>query len=148
MYVSAAAQLMALSQATGTQTAAGTQDSAQKPNDLGKDDFLKLLITQLRWQDPTQAMDDREFVSQLAQFSTLEQTQNLSKNLETLLGAQIFSQQLAQAASLVGKTVTVLDTDGKEVSGKVSSVRVTQGTVSLVVDGKEYALTDLVAVAA
>lgn len=50
---------------------------------LGKDSFLKLLITQLRNQDPLNPMQDKEFIAQMAQFSTLEQMQELNKNIQT-----------------------------------------------------------------
>lgn len=56
---------------------------ANKPNGmLGKDAFLKLLITQLRNQDPLSPMEDKEFIAQMAQFSTLEQMQELNKNFQ------------------------------------------------------------------
>lgn len=55
-----------------------------KNNDLGKDSFLKLLTTQLANQDPLNPMEDKEFIAQLAQFNSLEQMQNLNKNIETL----------------------------------------------------------------
>lgn len=59
------------------------EDQANKSNGmLGKDAFLKLLITQLRNQDPLSPMEDKEFIAQMAQFSTLEQMQELNKNLQ------------------------------------------------------------------
>lgn len=59
-----------------------TQDNKSK-NDLDKDAFLRLLTTQLANQDPLNPMEDREFIAQLAQFSSLEQMQNLNKSIET-----------------------------------------------------------------
>ena len=57
-------------------------DEINKPkNDLDKDAFLRLLTTQLANQDPLNPMEDREFIAQLAQFSSLEQMQNLNKNI-------------------------------------------------------------------
>ncbi len=53
---------------------------------MGKDDFLKLLVTQLSHQDPLNPVEDKEFIAQMAQFSTLEQIQNLNKNVESLVG--------------------------------------------------------------
>ena len=55
---------------------------------LGKDAFLKILITQLQNQDPTSPMDDKEFIAQMAQFSSLEQMQNMTKAMENLLASQ------------------------------------------------------------
>ena len=71
---------------------------------MGKDDFMKLLIAQLQNQDPTNPMKDNEFIAQMAQFSSLEQTMNLSKSFEKFAEAQNQSQ-LIQYNSFVGKDV-------------------------------------------
>jgi flagellar basal-body rod modification protein FlgD len=76
---------------------------AQGSNALGKDEFLKILTTQLAHQDPTKPMDDTAFVSQLAQFSTLEQMQNSNDTLTQLLALQKLSGQTAMVP-MVGKT--------------------------------------------
>ena len=62
---------------------------------LGKDAFLKLLFTQLQNQDPTSPMDDKEFIAQMAQFSSLEQMQNMTKAMEDLLSSQEQSQLMS-----------------------------------------------------
>lgn len=60
----------------------------RQPNDyLGKDAFLKLMITQLRYQDPLEPMDNQESIAQMAQFSALEQMQNLNANMQISQGA-------------------------------------------------------------
>lgn len=59
-----------------------TVQEQRKTNDLDKDAFLRLLTTQLSHQDPLNPMEDREFIAQLAQFSSLEQMQNLNQNFE------------------------------------------------------------------
>ena len=70
-------------------------------NELGKDAFLKLLIAELANQDPLNPMDDREFIAQMAQFSTLEQMTNMTKTLEGLASAEQYS-----VASYVGRWIT------------------------------------------
>lgn len=70
---------------------------------LGKDDFLKLLITQLSNQDPTSPMEDTQFISQMAQFSSLEQMTNMNESFNKM-AAMINS---SQATSTLGRTVEV-----------------------------------------
>ncbi|WP_299509602.1 flagellar hook assembly protein FlgD [uncultured Rummeliibacillus sp.] len=85
---------------------------ANKKNDkktgnssLDKDAFMQLLVTQLQNQDPTSPMDDKEFISQMAQFSSLEQMQNVAKSIDSL--SEIAKQsQLMQYNSFIGKDVT------------------------------------------
>jgi flagellar basal-body rod modification protein FlgD len=76
--------------------------------ELGKTDFLTLLVTQLRYQDPLEPMQDQEFVAQLAQFSQLEQLENMSESLDTSIQVDyIMSQTIANtmATTLIGKKV-------------------------------------------
>lgn len=90
---------------------AGSGAATQLPGQmLGKDDFLKLLVTQLRNQDPLNPLDQNQFLSQTAQFSALEQLQNINTALGDLKTANA-SSGLAQAATLLGKTVTVAGRD-------------------------------------
>ncbi|MCK0470757.1 flagellar hook assembly protein FlgD [Halalkalibacter sp. APA_J-10(15)] len=85
------------------------QERQQQPQNtnqsiLGKDDFLKLLITQLQNQDPSNPMDDREFIAQMAQFSSLEQMTNMNQAMQYSVHLQQ-SQSLVQHSELIGKTV-------------------------------------------
>ncbi|MGN4126199.1 flagellar hook assembly protein FlgD [Lysinibacillus sphaericus] len=116
-------------------------------SELGKDAFLQLLITQLQNQDPTNPMDDREFIAQMAQFSSLEQMQNMTKGLEALLASQQ-QTQLMSYTSFVGKEVKwhelteELDDKGKPIvnegTGVIESLKFVEGTVVFVLaDGKE-----------
>ncbi|MBI38363.1 MAG: hypothetical protein CMF59_02095 [Leptospiraceae bacterium] len=87
----------------------------QTVKSLGKDDFLKLLVTQLTHQDPTKPQTDQEFIAQMAQFSSLEQMQNVSKNLSKL------SER--QSANIVGKFVIGKDfVTGQEVTGVAAAI--------------------------
>ncbi|MFC7372176.1 flagellar hook assembly protein FlgD [Fictibacillus iocasae] len=72
---------------------------------LGKDDFLKILITQLQNQDPSNPMQDREFIAQMATFSSLEQMTNLNKTMEQFLGMQA-ETMLYQHSQMIGKQVS------------------------------------------
>jgi flagellar basal-body rod modification protein FlgD len=86
-------------------------------NQLGKDDFLKLLVTQLQYQDPSSPMEDTQFISQMAQFSSLEQMTNMAdgfNQLSSVLGGQ-------SAESSLGKNVTVKIGDA-ELQGQVTAV--------------------------
>lgn len=86
-------------------------------NTLGKDDFLKILLTQLTHQDPTQPLEDKEFVAQMAQFSTLEQMSNMAGGLEDLYALLARSQ----AFQLLGKTVEIMEGE-RLITGRVEEV--------------------------
>jgi flagellar basal-body rod modification protein FlgD len=102
--------------------------------DLDKDDFLKILITQLQHQDPTNPMQDKEFIAQMAQFSSLEQMTNMASSFGKL--SSVLNSSEAQ--SLLGRNVEVLDGE-KAIYGKVSQV--VRGEFPLVmVDGSFYDL--------
>lgn len=101
--------------------------SVQNNQILGKDDFLKLLITQLSNQDPLQPVDDREFIAQMAQFSTLEQMQNINANMDVM-----------RATALIGKTV-----DTGSIAGVVDGVSIVGGKVYLSVNGDLISISDV-----
>jgi flagellar basal-body rod modification protein FlgD len=90
--------------AIGASASATTDLYSSSSTTLGKDDFLKLLVTQLQNQDPMNPADSTQFVSQLAQFSSLEQLSSVNDNLKTV---QLFDQSInnAQAVNFVGKTI-------------------------------------------
>ena len=83
-------------------TSAATEQST-KTKSLGKDEFLKILITQLSHQDPTQPMQDKEFIAQMAQFSSLEQMTNVSSEIAKVAALL----EKGQAVSLLGKAVEI-----------------------------------------
>jgi flagellar basal-body rod modification protein FlgD len=99
---------------------------------LDRDDFLKLLITQLQHQDPTSPVQDKEFIAQMAQFSSLEQMTNMSTGFQKLSGLLASSE----ASQVLGKTVEIRD-GGNLVRGVVD--RVVRGESPLVgVNGGIY----------
>lgn len=89
----------------------------QVQQSLGKDDFLKLLITQLSNQDPTSPMDNTQFIAQMAQFSSLEQMTNMNQEFGKLNNMLVSSQ----AVGTIGKTVDV-DVGGVKTTGTVDAV--------------------------
>jgi flagellar basal-body rod modification protein FlgD len=109
-----------------------------------KETFLKLLITQLRNQDPLDPVRDKEFIAQLAQFTSLETLQSI----DAKLGASNDGARLQQAAALLGRQVTVADPGETDlVQGRVTSVRLASGGELLVtVNGKDYPVVWLAAV--
>jgi len=74
---------------------------------IGKDDFLKMMIAQLKHQDPLNPLDGTDFTAQLAQFSSLEQLSNMNDQLKTL-GLYQASLNNSQAANLIGKEITAI----------------------------------------
>ncbi|MGE4311602.1 flagellar hook assembly protein FlgD [Desulfovibrio sp.] len=80
--------------------------SKQKGSSLDKDSFMLLLVTQFKYQDPLNPMDDKEFIAQMAQFSSLEQLMNLNTSMESLTTATN-NQQMINATSYIGKQVTI-----------------------------------------
>ncbi len=119
---------------------------ARDPNALGKDEFLKLLITQLRHQDPINPVEDKEFIAQLAQFSSLEQMQNLNTNLQDMMLAQQKLTALGQATQMIGQEVELFTWEGESIFGKVTGVQFRAGWPMLVVDGKLYGFDEVVSI--
>jgi flagellar basal-body rod modification protein FlgD len=93
-------------------------DGRKMKQTMGKEDFLTLLVTQLKNQDPTNPVQDKEFIAQMAQFSTLEQMNNMASDFKTL--AAMMSR--SNAESVLGKSVDIETTGGRSDSGVVSAV--------------------------
>ena len=91
-------------------TAVPAAPSATGSSVLGKDDFLKLLVTQLKYQDPMNPLDQNQFLAQTAQFTSLEQLQNISSGIQTL-GTLLSGNALVDTAGLVGRTVRASSRD-------------------------------------
>ncbi|MBF0705163.1 flagellar hook assembly protein FlgD [Alkalihalobacillus hwajinpoensis] len=97
------------------------------PGQLGKDDFLKILVAQLSNQDPMQPMQDAEFIGQMAQFSSLEQMTNMNTSLNKFVDRQLQSS-MTDYADLIGKSVQWQE-NNEVSSGKVQAVLYKEGNV-------------------
>jgi len=108
--------------------------------------FMNLLVTQLRNQNPLEPMDNSDMTAQLAQISSLEQLEEMNGRLEGLAGeGSVFATALAAAegryaTSLLGKDITVLAADGSTVSGEVTGVERTDGQFVLQVGDRRVPL--------
>ncbi|HYE83944.1 MAG TPA: flagellar hook capping FlgD N-terminal domain-containing protein [Clostridia bacterium] len=128
---------MSINPLNSTNQMTGSNNNRIPSSELGKDDFLNLLVTQLKYQDPLSPMDNTEYVAQLAQFSTLEHMENMSSGISYM-----------EALTMTGKyiTGTVVDTgtgDSEGISGVVDSVKLKSGSVTLLVQGVEVRLEDI-----
>lgn len=113
--------------ASGLSLTGSTVTSTPTGSIMNQSDFLQLLTTQLKDQDPTQPMDNSQMAAELAQFATLNTTQDIDTNLQTLssnLSSGMQTSQVLSAANLVGKQVlvpsTTLDYAGSAVNGAVN----------------------------
>ncbi|MCS6950717.1 MAG: flagellar hook capping FlgD N-terminal domain-containing protein [Armatimonadota bacterium] len=108
-----------------------------------RDQFLKLFLTQLQYQNPLEPMQDKDFLTQLAQFTQVENAEEMARTLQqlqTLLAS-------TQATALIGKQVAALRQGETTLTqGRVSAVRFTADGVWLVVDSKEVRLQDVLQV--
>jgi len=114
-----------------------TTSKSSGGDSLGKDAFLQLLVTQMKYQDPLEPTDNTEYVSQLATFSELEEMQNLSSNMD-----------LSRASALVGQYVTINATNESTgqttlIGGKVDYVVVENNKAYLNINGENYSIDDL-----
>lgn len=130
-------------------------DSADQSR-LDKDDFLNLLVTQLRYQDPMNPSDNQQMAAQMAQFSSLEQTQNMAASLDkmtaslqdmvTTQGQSAISMSSSSAANLLGKTVrlrqsdTTVPADGKTVDFKLTAAK---GSELVILDSSDKVVRTL-----
>lgn len=146
-----------------------TGNAGRRQQLLGKDEFLQLLVTQLRYQDPMEPMKDNEFIAQLAQFSTLEQMKNVAQGIEQLNEnfsgyddrfsqfSSSFTQYLNEqrsdysskffgALSLLGKEVSGTGGSGELITGVVTSVKMSDGEPTIFVGDVALSWRDIVEV--
>ena len=118
--------------------------------DLGEDSFMKLLVTQLKNQDPLNPTQNTEMIAQLAQFSSLEQLNALNDNilgLAVLQQSNALMDQLTSSSALIGQSVQYIDpTTGTETWGQVASVKIVDGLAVLSIDDKDVPLGNVLEV--
>lgn len=125
-------------------------DTSRQNNVMGKDDFLRLLIAQLQNQDPLNPMEDREFIAQMANFSSLEQMANLNKSMEGFIDTQnkmnVLSLQQYLGSNLTWQHVYYVDEEPfvEQKNGTVESISMQDGKARLVMnDGTEIAVEQI-----
>lgn len=110
-------------------------------SNLGKDEFLKILMTQLQNQDPLDPMDDSQFISQMATFSQLEQTMNMSESISKLVNNQSVSP-IIQYSHLIGKEVSFYKLD-KETGKIIEPKEIVTSSVMAISEREGYAVLEL-----
>ena len=137
MSTDAISSITALSNSANTTASTGAAGTAtaSAPVSLGMGDlnsasFLKLLTVQLQNQDPMKPMDDTQFIAQMAQFSSLQSMTQMQGN-----------EQQIQAASYIGRNVTVNDVNGKSFTGLVTAVDNSGSSPAIVINNVSYALS-------
>ncbi len=102
---------------------------------LGKDEFLRLFVTQMRYQDPLNPMNSTDFTAQLAQFASLEQMTNVNSKLDDLLKNQN-SLQNTLTTDLIGRKVKFEGTDGTSATGTVTGITFENDITYLIINGE------------
>ena len=103
-----------------------SQAAAQQNLNVSQADFLKLLVTQLSFQDPLKPMDNQQFLAQIAQFTALDQARQQTEKTDSLLAIEASSQ----VVGLIGKTVEITTATGAQ-QGAVTTVTFSGGTPAL-----------------
>jgi len=120
---------------------AAQSQTTKGSSSLDQDAFLRLLMTQLKSQDPMNPVDNTAFIAQQAQLSTLSEMQSLNKNVTA-------SNQMLQASSLIGKDVTLTDPNNPKntISGKVTEATITDKGANVVVNNSEYPINNILTI--
>lgn len=123
------------------------KDGKDSVKELGKDEFLKLLITELKYQDPTNPMQDREFISQMAQFSSLEQMLNFNTNMSKLVENVSFQSSFELLGRIVDVEVQgITDENGNTriINGTVEAVSKKENEIYVRVNGEDYPSSNII----
>lgn len=118
-----------------------TTSTVKSPDLLNKNVFFKLLVKELTHQDPMEPMNSREFLTQLAQFSSVEKLNSIHEELDAAFEAQM----LYQGSQMLGSHVEGIDpSTGEQIQGKVSQVSLKDGTVYLTVADRYVPLSSVI----
>lgn len=150
-------QITDMKNATSQAEAADKAKNGIKNDMTDKNMFLKLMLKQMEYQDPTEPTSNEQWLSQMAQYSSLESAQNtqsaiekLSTLVNNLSEAYSTSAGITQTLSLLGKEVTIVDpedkTGGTKITGKVEEASFEDGTGSVKVNGKNYSIAYITSV--
>ena len=121
----------------------GQEEEANPNNQLGKDAFLKLLVAQLKYQDPMNPTSSEDFIATTAQFTMVEKLDELAEQGRE--GATV--NALTTASSLIGKEITVTGSDGRPKSSIVERTQIIGGEVTVITDLGPISLTKIIAIA-
>jgi len=113
-----------MASAIGPTTGVGSPTSGLNLNDL-----LQVLLTELTNQDPLKPVDNTQFMAQIAQFTTLEATQEVNQNIQQLVALQA----ITQTVGLIGRNVSALTDSGTTVAGRVSDITFVNGAPQLTI---------------
>ncbi len=150
-------QITDMKNATSQAEAADKAKNGIKNDMTDKNMFLKLMLKQMEYQDPTEPTSNEQWLSQMAQYSSLESAQNtqsaiekLSTLVNNLSEAYSTSAGITQTLNLLGKEVTIVDpedkTGGTKITGKVDEASFEDGTGSVKVNGKNYSIAYITSV--
>jgi flagellar basal-body rod modification protein FlgD len=106
--------------------------SFEEKSKLGKDDFLRILTTQLANQDPSSPLQDKDFIAQMATFSSLEQLTNLNSTF-----SKFTSLQMGQHASVIGKEISWVSNDSVKMNGIVKGISIQEGSYFYIVGNEK-----------
>ena len=109
--------------------------TVDRPDQMGKDTFLKLLVAQMKYQDPANPASSSEFMAQTATFTQVEKLEEIARQS----AAMLVLQEASTAGAMVGRSATYTDSDGGAVTGRITAVRLASGDQEAVavIGGKE-----------
>ncbi len=112
--------------------------TVERGDQMGKEVFMRLLVAQMRYQDPSNPVDSSQMMAQTATFTQVEKLEQLAAQN----AAMLVLQEASTAGAMVGRTATYTDTNGAEVTGRITAVRLAQGDQEAVavIGGKDVAV--------